>query len=54
MNSTSTQEKTQSRKDRLRWWTLVVVSVTVLDGVSFAAPYTHRVVGIGGFLRYPA
>ena len=30
MNSTSTQEKTQSRKDRLRWWTLAVVSVTVL------------------------
>ncbi len=30
MNSTTTQEKTQSRKDRLRWWTLAVVSVTVL------------------------
>ena len=30
MNSTSTQEKTQSRKHRLRWGTLVVVSVTVL------------------------
>ena len=30
MSSTNTQEKTQSRKDRLRWWTLAVVSVTVL------------------------
>ncbi len=26
----TTQEEAQSRKDRLRWWTLVVVSVTVL------------------------
>jgi len=30
MNSTSTQEKAQSRIHRRRWWTLTVVSVTVL------------------------
>ena len=30
MNSTSTQEKTQSRIHRMRWLTLAVVSVTVL------------------------
>ena len=30
MNSTSTQEKAQSRIYRWRWWTLAVVSVTVL------------------------
>ncbi len=30
MNNTSTQEKTQSRIHRMRWWTLAVVSVTVL------------------------
>ena len=30
MNSISTQEKTQSRIHRMRWWTLAVVSVTVL------------------------
>ena len=34
MNSTSTQDKTRSRKYRLRWWTLGVLSLSLILATS--------------------